>query len=125
MVAESEEEKFSLGGKCERRPWLVLKMPVARQAKHETCVRGMAMVLSACCFTPSQCSQLAGRERLRPLPFSPRVAGPESRPSTEFTLSALADWYRIFHETPRTENKNRISHENESDLSLASHVVLY
>lgn len=45
VVGESEEEKLSLGGKCEQRPWLVLKMPVARQAKHETCVRGMARVL--------------------------------------------------------------------------------
>jgi len=43
MVGENEEVKFSLDGKCEPRPWLVLEMPVARQAKHETC--GNAMVL--------------------------------------------------------------------------------
>jgi hypothetical protein len=79
MVGESEEEKLSLGGKCEQRPWLVLKMPVGRQPKHETCVRGMAMVLYPDPVLVLALQLRIGRRRLRPLPLSPRVAGPESR----------------------------------------------
>ena len=76
MVGESEEEKISLDGKCELRPWLVLKMPVARQAKHETCVRGMAMVCSRPVALLSASAGLPNSEladgTLRPLPLSPR-----------------------------------------------------
>ena len=115
MAGESEEVKFSLGGRCEQRPWLVLKMPVARQAKHETCVRGMAMVQYS---TPTQCwcsnSELADgtvRCRLFPRLFS-QGSGSLARRAAH-RRSSLFWPARIV--SPRTENKNRISHENESD----------
>lgn len=97
MVGESEEEKFSLGGKCERRPWLVLKMPVGRQAKHETCVRGMAMVLSACSFTPSQCwpqnSELADGTSTAVAVFSQGRRPGEPPIDGVHSFGSLADWY--------------------------------
>jgi hypothetical protein len=105
MAGESEEVKFSLGGKCEQRPWLVLKMPVGRQAKHETCVGGMAMVLYS-----DQCpnSELADGTSTVVAVFFSQGQGrwPGEPPSTEFAL--LAHWpTRIV--SPRTENKNRMS----------------
>ena len=79
MAGENEKVKLSLCGKCEQRPWLVLQMPVARQAKHETCVKGMAMALypDLACWPPTPSwpteRSVAG--------FFPRVrvVGPESR----------------------------------------------
>jgi hypothetical protein len=115
MVGESEEEKLSLGGRCERYPWLVLKMPVARQAMHETCVRGIALSSLA---SPASNSDLADGERLRPLPVSPRVAGPESRRAGEPAINGARSERRLLTDlclSPRTENKNRISHEIESE----------
>jgi hypothetical protein len=66
MVGESEEEKFSLGGKCEQRAWLVLKMPVGRQAKHETCVGGMAALLGLCAGAQAGRRNIYGRCRFLP-----------------------------------------------------------
>jgi hypothetical protein len=124
MVGESEEEKLSLGGKCEQRPWLVLKMPVARQAKHETCVRGMAMVLySDPVLVLASNSVLADGTSTAVAAFS----GSQARRAAIDGVRSFGSFGRlvsIFHEAPRTENKNRISHENESDLPLAYHVVV-
>jgi hypothetical protein len=121
MAGESEEVKFSLGGKCEQRPWLVLKMPVGRQAKHETCVGGMAMVLYS-----DQCpnSELADGTSTVVAVFFPRarVAGPESRhqQSSLFWLTGQLVSYR-----PVQRIRTECPHENESDLPLAYRVVLY
>jgi hypothetical protein len=40
MSVRARKGEFSLDGKYEQVRWLVWKMPVARQAKHGTCVRG-------------------------------------------------------------------------------------
>ena len=101
-------------------------MPVGRQAKHETCVRGMAMMLSTLSSLPTP-SWLLGlvTECLRPLPFfSPRVTGPESRYQCNeqkrslLARSPKAPLWPADHEGPRTENKNRISRDVESLANL-------
>jgi len=83
MVGSSEETKFSLGGKYEQLPWFVWKMPVARQAKHGTCVQDSdngtlrLQLYSELCWPPT--SELTMTGRLRLLPVSPRVCGPDNR----------------------------------------------
>lgn len=121
MVCESKEEKFSLGGKCEQHPWLALKMPVARQAKHETCVRGMAIVLSSHWLALTSNSEYGTSTAVAGFSQGRRPGEPPST-VTEFARSLKT---RIFHKTPpRTQNKNRISHDIESELPLTYHVVL-
>ena len=89
MAGENEKVELSLCEKCEQRPWLVLQMPVARQAKHETCVKGMAMVLypDLACWPPTP----SWPTERSPAGFFSQGQGhwPGEPLSTEFALSAL------------------------------------